>query len=171
MAEKKKLSIEAPTGKTATDTLVNGGAVVVGFLGARMLRNKVPQVNSTMAKAGIALATLALHASIGGDGQDAEALKGIALGVGVNNLTSLAEEAGDKLLAKRDTDAGTNRALNGALDWAAAALTDNYVPSGGPIAEDEQVQILLQQMGQNGLGEERYALNSQEIPVNYNPLG
>ena len=164
---KKKLAFEVPTGETAVDTLVVGGSTALGFLGGRLVRNKVPQANGKVAKVLIALGALGVHASIEGNGHDANALRGVTLGLGINQIAALADDAGALVMAKRDEGIvqGASVTLNGALDYAAAMLTDNYIPAGGrsagPVAED--VQVFLEDKGPNG-GEDYfpdYALNNQ----------
>ena len=159
----KKVSIAAPSVDSAKQTLVRGVSATAGFLGGRFARNKVPQLNSMPAKAGLLLAALALHSSIEGDGLDANALRGLTLGFGINQGAQLADVAGQKLLVKRDTEAGTNRAMNGLLDNAAALLTDNYVEPGSPVME------YFQEMSTNGLMDYS-ALNSYDAIGSGSPL-
>lgn len=155
---KKKLAIEAPSGDSAVETLVTGGSAVAGFLGGRLLRNKVPKANSKVAQSIIALVALTAHASVKGDGYDADAIRGVTLGLGVNQLAALGEGLGDRLLAQREQE--SSETMNGALDWAAAALTDKYVPASPTGAAGSiEVEKLIAEMSQNG--PQDYALNHQ----------
>lgn len=134
---KKKVSFAAPTVDSAKSTLVMAGSAGAGFLGGRFLGNKVPQANSTLSRAALALLALGVHSSVKGSGDDAEAIRGVSLGFGVHQISKLADEAGQKLLVKRD-NAGGSEGMNGVLDAAAAALTEGYVPKGDPtlVIED-----------------------------------
>ena len=171
---KTKLAFQVPDGSQAVDTLVVGGSAAVGFLGGNLLRNKVPKTNSKAAKVIIAVLALGAHASIEGDGHDANALRGASLGIGLNQLTSLADEAGSLVMAKRDQGIiqGASATLNGGLDIAAAMLTENYIPAGGrqqmPIEEE---RILIEEHVPNGPydASDMMALNNLETMGN--PLG
>tara|TARA_R110002050_G_scaffold265465_2_gene406574 strand:+ start:14811 stop:15305 length:495 start_codon:yes stop_codon:yes gene_type:complete len=158
----KKLSLAAPNMDSGKRTLVTGVSASAGFLGGRLVRNKVPQLQTMPAKAALLLVSLGIHASIEGDGLDADAIRGLALGFGVNQAAQLADVVGDKLQEKRDDAlvSGASETVNGLLDFGAALLSDNYVPKGSPVTEFLDVQEVV-----NGM-QDYTALNySQEMSV------
>jgi hypothetical protein len=133
----KKLSLAAPNMDSGKRTLVTGVSASAGFLGGRLVRNKVPQLQTIQAKAALLLVALGIHASIEGDGLEADAIRGVALGFGVNQAAQLADVVGEKLQEKRDDAlvSGASETVNGLLDMGAALLTDEYVPQRSPVIE------------------------------------